>query len=76
MQSNNYRTLKLKKPSAEMLVTEELELVMQPIEQGVTLRLDFGDGRVFEQQISIEKILLNTTACTQGIFTDSVLTDL
>lgn len=55
MQSNNYRTLKLKKPSAEMLVTEELELVMQPIEQGVTLRLDFGDGRVFEQQISIEK---------------------
>ena len=68
--------LKLKKPSAEMLVTEELELVMQPIEQGVTLRLDFGDGRVFEQQISIEKILLNITACTQGIFTDSVLTDL
>ncbi len=55
VQSNNYRTLKLKKPSAEMLVTEELELVMQPIEQGVTLRLDFGDGRVFEQQISIEK---------------------
>lgn len=55
VQSNNYRTLKLKKPSAEMLVTEELELVMQPVEQGVTLRLDFGDGRVFEQQISIEK---------------------
>ena len=38
-----------------MLVTEQLELVMQPVEQGVTLRLDFGDGRVFEQQISIEK---------------------
>lgn len=55
VQSNNYRTLKLKKPSAEMLETEELELVMQPVEQGVTLRLDFGDGRVFEQQISIEK---------------------
>lgn len=55
VQSNNYRPLKLKKPSAELLVTEELELVMQPVEQGVTLRLDFGDGRVFEQQISIEK---------------------
>lgn len=55
VQSNNYRPLKLKKPAEEMLVTEELELVMQPVEQGVTLRLDFGDGRVFEQQISIEK---------------------
>lgn len=55
VQSNNYRPLKLKKPSAEMLTVEELELVMLPVEQGVTLRLDFGDGRVFEQQISIEK---------------------
>lgn len=55
VQSNNYRSLKLKKSAEEMLVTEELELVMQPVEQGVTLRLDFGDGRVFEQQISIEK---------------------
>lgn len=55
VQSNNYRPLKLKKSAAEMLVTEEMELVMQPVEQGVTLRLDFGDGRVFEQQISIEK---------------------
>ena len=55
VQSNNYRPLKLKTPAEEMLVTEQLELVMQPMEQGVTLRLDFGDGRVFEQQISIEK---------------------
>ncbi|WP_304421541.1 hypothetical protein [Paramuribaculum intestinale] len=53
--SNNYRLLKLKRPSAEMLTTEELVLELQPVEQGVTLRLDFGDGRVFEQQISIEK---------------------
>lgn len=53
--SNNYRPLKLKKPSSEMLVTEELSLELQPVEQGVTLRLDFGDGRVFEQQIMIEK---------------------
>ena len=55
VKSNNYRPLKLKTPAEEMLVTEQLELVMQPVEQGVTLRLDFGDGRVFEQQISIEK---------------------
>lgn len=55
VQSNNYRPLKLKKTAEEMLATEELELTMQPVEQGVTLRLDFGDGRVFEQQITIEK---------------------
>lgn len=53
--SNNYRPLKIKRPSAEMLTTGELVLELQPVEQGVTLRLDFGDGRVFEQQISIEK---------------------
>lgn len=53
--SNNYRPLKLKRLSAEMLTTEELVLELQPVEQGVTLRLDFGEGRVFEQQISIEK---------------------
>lgn len=55
VQSTNYRPLKLKKPSEEMLTIEDLEFVMKPVEQGVTLRLDFGDGRVFEQQISIEK---------------------
>lgn len=53
--SNNYRPLKIKHPSSVMLTTEELVLELQPVEQGVTLRLDFGDGRVFEQQISIEK---------------------
>lgn len=53
--SNNYRPLKLKKPTSEMLVTDELAIELQPVEQGVTLRLDFGEGRVFEQQIMIEK---------------------
>lgn len=53
--SNNYRPLKLKHKAEELLATEELDLALQPVEQGVTLRLDFGDGRVFEQQISIEK---------------------
>lgn len=55
VRSTNFRTLKLKKSAEEMLVTEDLELLMQPVEQGITLRLDFGDGRVFEQRISIEK---------------------
>lgn len=53
--SNNYHPLKLKKPTEEILTTEQLDLVLNPVEQGITLRLDFGDGRVFEQQISIEK---------------------
>lgn len=55
VRSTNFRTLKIKKTAEEMLSTESLELVMHPVEKGITLRLDFGDGRVFEQQISIEK---------------------
>lgn len=53
--SNNYQPLKLKKPSEELLSIENLDLTLKPIEQFVTLRLDFGDDRVFEEQISIEK---------------------
>lgn len=53
--SNNYSPLRLKYPAEEMLATEELPLELQPVEQTVTLRLDFGDGRVLEQVISIEK---------------------
>lgn len=53
--SNNYQPLKLKKPSEEILSTESLDLILRPIEQEVTLRLNFGDDRVFEEQISIEK---------------------
>lgn len=53
--SNNYSPLRLKYPAEEMLVTEELPLELQPVEQTVTLRLDFGEGRVLEQVITIEK---------------------
>lgn len=53
--SNNYRPLKLKRKAEEVLELDNLDLELQPLEQGVTLRLDFGDGRVFEQQITIEK---------------------
>ncbi|MCM1521652.1 MAG: hypothetical protein NC039_03245 [Muribaculaceae bacterium] len=55
VESNNYKPLKLKYPTEEMLSTDELVLELQPVEQTVTLRLDFGDGRVFTQEISIEK---------------------
>ena len=53
--SNNYSPLKLSIPAEEMLVKEELPLQLKPVEQSVTLRLDFGDGRVLEQEISIER---------------------
>lgn len=53
--SNNYRPLKLEFPAEDLLKRETIDLELHPIEQGVTLRLDFGDGRVFEEQISIEK---------------------
>ena len=53
--SNNYSPLRLKYPAEEMLTMEELPLELQPVEQTVTLRLDFGEGRVLEQVITIEK---------------------
>ena len=53
--STNYKTLKLTIPTSEMLTTEKLDFELQPVEQTVTLRLDFGGGRVFEQEVSIEK---------------------
>lgn len=53
--STNYRPLKIRKTAAELMVATEIELPLQPVEQGVTLRLDFGETRVFEVNISIEK---------------------
>lgn len=53
--SNNFNPLKVEYLPEELPEEEALELVLVPIEQGITLRLDFGEGRVFEQQISIEK---------------------
>ncbi len=53
--STNYRPLKVSKESAEIAALDTLELVLEPMEQGIILRLDFGEGRVFEQTISIEK---------------------
>lgn len=53
--SNNYRQLKLEYQASDLLLKDSIELVLQPIEQCVTLRLDFGEGRIFEEYISIEK---------------------
>lgn len=53
--SNGYEVLKIDKSPHELAMGQPMELQLKPIEQGITLRLDFGEGRVFEQQISIEK---------------------
>lgn len=55
VRSNNYQPLKLKLGAEELLSTEELRLELHPVEQTVTLRLDFGEDRVFEQTFTIEK---------------------
>lgn len=53
--SNNFRPIKLEKNPAELASIESLDIVLEPLEQGILLRLDFGEGRIFEQQISIER---------------------
>lgn len=53
--SNNFHPLVKEFEAVELARESEIELVMVPVEQGITLRLVFGEGRVFEQQISLEK---------------------
>ncbi len=53
--SNNFQPMKIEKPAAELAALDTLDIVLEPLEQGILLRLDFGEGRLFEQRISIEK---------------------
>ncbi|MCH5347087.1 MAG: hypothetical protein J1E63_08250 [Muribaculaceae bacterium] len=53
--SNNFRPVKLEKTPEELSSVETLDIILEPLEQGITLHLDFGEGRVFEQHISIER---------------------
>ncbi len=53
--SNNFHPLVKEFDAADLARESEIKLVLVPIEQGITLRLVFGEGRVFEQQISLEK---------------------
>lgn len=66
--SNGFTPLKIDKSTAELLDADRLVLELDPIEQGVTLRLDFGDGRVVEQVISIEKNTPEYTTLRSGKF--------
>lgn len=53
--STNFEVYKTEMSATQLNAAEPVEIELRPIEQGITLRLDFGEGRVFEQQISIEK---------------------
>lgn len=53
--SNNFRPLKMEIDPSSLAGKEVIDLELQPLEQGIILRLDFGEGRIFEQEISIEK---------------------
>ncbi|MDE6485502.1 MAG: hypothetical protein K2L14_08940 [Duncaniella sp.] len=66
--SNGFSPLKIEKSTSELLEADNLVLELDPVEQGVTLRLDFGDGRVVEQIISIEKNTPEYTSLRAGRF--------
>ncbi len=53
--SNNFKPLKTEIDPSSLVGKNILDIELQPLEQGILLRLDFGEGRIFEQQISIEK---------------------
>lgn len=53
--SNNFHPLKIEVDPADIGPDTVINLEMEPIETGIVLRLDFGEGRVFEQPISLEK---------------------
>ena len=53
--SNNYHPLKMEIDPAEINAEKGVELVLMPIEQGIVLHLDFGENRIVEHQISLEK---------------------
>lgn len=68
VESTGYHPLKITMPSAELLTTEKLDLRLSPIEQAVVLRLDFGHGRVIEQELNIGKNSPEYTRLHAGSF--------
>lgn len=66
--STGYRPLKLTFTSDQLLGSDGITLAMQPLEQGVTLRLDFGQGRVIESQLMLEKNTPEYNRLHSGLF--------
>ncbi|MCM1109863.1 MAG: hypothetical protein NC336_01495 [Clostridium sp.] len=53
--STNFEPLKIERRADELRTDTPVECVLQPVEQGITLRLDFGEGRIFELTMSLAK---------------------
>lgn len=53
--SNNFKPLKQIIDPMALGKDPVVELTLEPLEEGIILRLDFGEGRIFDQQISLEK---------------------
>ncbi len=53
--SNNFKPVKIEKDPSDMATAESIDIVLEPLETGILLRLDFGEGRLFEQHISLER---------------------
>ncbi len=53
--SNNFHPLKIEVDPSTIGPDTVINIEMEPIETGIVLRLDFGEGRVFEQPLSLEK---------------------
>lgn len=53
--SSNFKPVKIEKDPATLGDMTEVDIVLEPLEQGIMLRLDFGEGRLFEEHISIER---------------------
>lgn len=53
--STNFETMKIERTPEELTVGTSIETILKPVEQGITLRLDFGEGRVFELAMMLEK---------------------
>lgn len=53
--SNNFKPVKIEKDPSDIATAESIDIVLEPLETGILLRLDFGEGRLFEQHISLER---------------------
>lgn len=66
--STNYFTTTKDYTRNELIKHQPIELVIEPEELNVILRLDFGDGRTIEQQITLEKASTEYRALRAGSF--------
>lgn len=68
VESTGFHPMTLAMTTAELLATDNLDLKLMPVEQTVMLRLDFGHGRIIEQELSMGKNTPEYTRLHAGSF--------